>query len=131
MEEVAIHVTALPNHVFKSTSMKKLSYTAGLLLLFSACYFDKEEELYPNDFGAIDTSNVTYSGKIAPIISSSCATSGCHPDFASYSNLKVRVDNGNFANRVLVKKDMPPSGPLSANQLAQIQKWLNQGAPNN
>lgn len=116
--------------------MKKISLLLLLSLSFTACYFDNEEELY----GPVtcDVSSVTYATDIVPIINTSCATSGCHVaggsgpgDFTTYTGLKAKVNNGSFENRVLVQKNMPPSGPLSDCTEAKLQKWIDDGALNN
>ena len=110
--------------------MKRAFGIVMLLSFFTACYNDKEELLYPNDFGPGDTSSVvTYSGFVKPLVSARCAA--CHASYDNYAGLKVIVDNGKFADRVLVKKDMPSGGPLNATQLANLDKWLKAGAPNN
>jgi hypothetical protein len=110
--------------------MKRIFGIFGLFLFITACYNDKEELLYPNDFGLADTSSVaTYTGFVKPLVVARCVS--CHAGFGNYAGLKIVVDNGKFANRVLVKKDMPSGGPLSAEQLAKLDKWLKAGAPNN
>ena len=112
--------------------IKKL--IVGMLLLGSiqSCYYDKEEELYPNDYyGSVDTGTVTYSATIAPLISSNCGSSGCHPGYTNYTGLKVIVDNGQLKNRVITLKNMPAAAPLSTTQIAKLQKWLDAGALNN
>ena len=110
--------------------MKKVFGIVIILSVFVSCYKDKEELLYPNDFGLADTSSVaTYSGFVMPLVAARCVS--CHAGFGNYAGLKIVVDNGKFANRVLVKKDMPSGGPLSAEQLAKLDKWLKAGAPNN
>ncbi|MBX2980191.1 MAG: hypothetical protein KF905_12910 [Flavobacteriales bacterium] len=117
----------------------RLKLTCLLLaavLLLQACYYDNEEELYPNSF--CDTANVTWSGTINPIIQSKCAIPGCHVsggfgpgDFTQYNNVKAAVDNGRFEAEVITAGSMPPSGRLPACQITQINDWIAQGAPNN
>lgn len=101
-----------------------------LLALLQSCYKDKEELLYPNEFNNSDTSAVTYAAYVKPLLDAKCGAS-CHPGYMNYAGLKVVLDNGNFNNRVLVKKDMPPAGPLSPTDLAKLKRWLDAGAPNN
>lgn len=119
--------------------MKQIALSTLLLALLasSSCYYDKEEELYPNN-GVCDTTSISYATNIEPIIDGKCATSGCHVGggsgngiFDSYNAVKAKVDNGSFANRVLVVKDMPPSGLLTECQLKWIELWIAAGAPNN
>jgi hypothetical protein len=44
--------------------------------------------------------------------------------------LKLIVDNGKFNDRVIVQKNMPPSG-LTNTELEKIKFWLAAGALNN
>ena len=107
------------------------------LCLFNSCYYDNEEELYPND-APCDTAAVSYSVQIKPIISNSCAVSGCHVsggtagfNLQTYSEIKSKVDDGSFMDRVIVQQNMPPNEDLSSCELEQLKTWLNEGAPNN
>ena len=116
--------------------MKKISILILLTFALQSCYNDNEEELY----GPVtcDLSDVTYADQVSSIINSSCATSGCHVaggtgsgDFTNFDELKSKVDNGSFENRVLVEKTMPPSSQLSDCDLQILQTWLDNGALNN
>lgn len=110
--------------------MKKVFGIVMLLSFFTACYNDKEELLYPNDSGFADTNSVvTYNGFVKPLVALRCVV--CHPAYENFNGLKVIVDNGKFANRVLVRKDMPSGPPLSSVQLAKLDKWVKAGALNN
>ena len=84
-----------------------------------------------------DTSNFSFSGRIAAIFSTSCATSvGCHAagsnngPFTSYAEIKPFIDNGSIEDRVLVKQDMPIAAPLPACDMEVLIKWIDDGAPN-
>lgn len=116
--------------------LRQSKYILIGLIFFSSCVYNNEEELYGDI--VCDTENVTYSAEIQSIIESSCATSGCHnaggsaPNiYESYNNVKASVDDGSFENRVLVQKNMPPGTPLSDCNIALIEAWLEDGAPNN
>jgi uncharacterized membrane protein len=101
-------------------------------LLVSACYFDKAEELYPSNYNQTDTSAATFTNFVAPLINNKCMN--CHnvtpPILGNYSKLKLIVDNGKFNERVIVQKNMPPSG-LTNTELEKIKQWLAAGALNN
>jgi len=106
------------------------------ICFFTACYYDNEEELYPNS--DCNTDAVSFSVQIQPIISSSCATPGCHVaggtagfSLETYSEIKSKVDDGSFRDRVIVQQNMPPSEDLSSCELEQLKVWLDEGAPNN
>lgn len=112
---------------------------AGLvLLLMNACYYDNEEELYKDYYGdnKCDTVQVTWTTHIQAIVQGNCAISGCHVAGGSgtgvletYNNVAAIANNGKLADRVLVRKDMPPTSPLTDCQMKQIQAWINAGTP--
>jgi len=60
--------------------MKRLFIYLAIITIFSffivSCYYDNEEALYPTLNSSCDTTNVTYSGTIVPILNNSCLT--CH-----------------------------------------------------
>ena len=96
-----------------------------IVISLSACYYDNEEELYPN----LDctTKTISFSSDISPIINTKCATTGCHVQggsgsgiFENYNQIKAKVDNGSFRNRVIIQKDMPPSSSLTNCQITYI-----------
>lgn len=118
--------------------MNKMHLLAGLLsvLFLFGCYYDNEEELYGGT--SCNVVSVSFSEDIMPLIQTECAISGCHVQgggtpviYDNYQNVKAKVDDGTLKDRVLVRRDMPPSGPLSSCQIAYIEEWINQGAPNN
>jgi len=116
--------------------MKNLFCFILLCVLFASCYNDNELDIYGEV--TCDTTDVTFSNSIQPIINSSCATTGCHVsggngsgDFTNFSGIQAKINNGSFENRVLVQKDMPPGTPLSDCDLQLIQAWLDAGAQNN
>ncbi len=112
-----------------------------LLFLVTACYNDNEYDLYPFSATQCDSTNVTYAGTIAPIVSANCNI--CHSaSLASgsvitdnYDDLRVIVDNGKLWGAVNWQSgfsQMPKgSAKLSTCDLGKIKKWLNSGSPNN
>lgn len=107
----------------------------AIIMSIMACTKNNEETLY----GAVDcaTENITFQERIQPIITNQCAFSGCHVQgggsilLENYAQIKNSIDNGNFVQRVLVTRDMPPGTPLTDCQIASIQQWVDDGAPNN
>lgn len=88
--------------------------------------------------GPCDTSNVTYSGVILPLLQNSCIS--CHsgnyePDLTNYNQVKTQVNNGKLSGSVnhLPGYDAMPynQAKLSDCKLAQIRIWIAAGAPNN
>ncbi len=118
--------------------MKKIVYLTltVLTLSLSACYYDKEEELYPNSFNKnADTTSITYALTIAPMLAANCTT--CHttggdaPNLTTYANV--------FANKDKVKAravdgtptPMPSAGLMSLDNRNKLAAWIAAGAPNN
>lgn len=113
------------------------------LLLQVACYYDKEEKLYPdeNDPSNCDTTLVTYSGFIAPLLQTKCLV--CHSAAASLGNVVLEgyaaaqqyASNGKLYGSVNHSAGFSPmpqgGGKLPACDIAKVKKWIDDGAPNN
>lgn len=110
------------------------------------CYYDSQEALYNNVNKPVncDTTNVTYSGKVAPIIAANC--NSCHsaqnapqqaPGFVldNYDGLQLQVFNEYLMgdiNHLPGYNAMPNNGSkLSDCDIAIIQQWVNLNTPNN
>lgn len=86
-----------------------------------------------------DTLNVTFSGNVWPVIQNNCL--GCHS--GSFPSANIRLEN--YADLVAISYTgqllgvlrgegfsvMPPGGQLPQCTISQIQKWINDGTPNN
>jgi uncharacterized membrane protein len=106
--------------------------------LIQSCYYDKEELLYPGSNAAVDctTINAKFSADIQPLMTSKCATSGCHDataaggltlqNYTQISSVKDRINA-----RAVVEKTMPSSGPLATAEINIIKCWIENGALNN
>jgi mono/diheme cytochrome c family protein len=126
-----------------------MKYLSILLLLLSlitintiGCYYDNEEELYP-EVSSCDTAAVSYSTKLLPIIEDQCI--GCHSAAAyqaagggynleGYTNVKASVDDNTFLPAINHSGNFPmPKGgnKLDNCTIAQFEAWINAGAPNN
>lgn len=90
--------------------------------------------------GLCDSSNVTYTGVIAPIIQTYCL--GCHASSSSpqgslttYAYVKEATINGNLINAVSHTPGysaMPQGGTkLDACKIALFKKWVTNGTPEN
>jgi len=112
------------------------------LIFVSGCYYDSRDYLYPSLSAACsDTVNVTYSGKIAPILSNSCTSchGGSNPEgsilLETYNEVKVFVDNGKLQSSIEhtgTASPMPKGiRKLDDCKIAAFAKWIQQGAPNN
>lgn len=106
------------------------------LLVLNACYYDKEEELYPGACQVGDASQPGYwAGTVQPLIQQRCTS--CHApggvavtygDFTTYAGVKAVVDNGKFQQEVFIQRSMPTTGPLPACDIQKLQAWVNEGA---
>jgi len=112
---------------------------AIFLFFFVSCYYDNEEALYPSINNTCDTTNVTFSGSITPILSSNCYS--CHSDanaaFGGGIHLQAIADVITNSSKISVSinqtgsKPMPPSGKLSSCSIAKFEIWVRNGMPNN
>jgi hypothetical protein len=93
-----------------------------------------------NACGDCDTSNVTYSGTIRPLVDQWCV--GCHGgiapsdgiDLTSYSGLYNIAVNGSLIGSTHGQSGyspMPQGGQLSDCEKDQLLIWVQDGAPNN
>lgn len=115
---------------------RPVSIIAGyILLLCYGCKSDKEELLYSggNDCSGV---NATFTATVQPIIQANCTTSGCHDasstngpgSLTSYDKVK---DASARIRRVVISREMPKGGSLSAEQIKSIVCWIDSGTPNN
>lgn len=116
-------------------------FIAVLIVCFQSCYYDSEEYLFPELDSDCDTTDISYSGAVAPIISQSCLA--CHGNIPvgtsikleEYSDLKTSVDNGSLIGSITHGSGYSPM-PQGANKLddcsiSLIQLWIDSGASNN
>ena len=129
--------------------MKKILFSAIVVAIFAGCYNDKYNKLYPvSTTVTCDTSTITYSHDILPIISASCYSpgNGCHDAAGAstsgynYTNFAVLqstalsgwlVTDINFAP-TRGHNNMPKNGTkLSSCDIDKITRWVDEGALNN
>ena len=87
-----------------------------------------------------DTTNVTFSGTIWPLMQSYCT--GCHSATSpgggivieEYSDVILMANNGTLMGTVRYESGyapMPPNAALANCRIDQLQKWIDDGMPNN
>lgn len=116
--------------------MKKRTTVPGLivLVLFTGCYYDKEELLYPGGVMDCNTVNAAYVD-VQPIIAAKCATAGCHNSASAAGGTvletyaQIKASAGRINQRTIVEKTMPPGSPLSSGEIAILKCWISSGAP--
>jgi hypothetical protein len=115
--------------------LRRIILMLGLVALAS-CYYDVEEELYPNN--PCQTTNMSFTADIKPIIDQNCV--GCHSgpapnaqiDLSTYDGVKQVADNGKLLDVISRPNGdpslMPPSGKLSDCKIRKINSWVIDGA---
>lgn len=127
--------------VMKNTSILTLIIVSACFIILSGCYYDKEELVYPTGLGSCDTTAVTYTNTVVPILNTNCYT--CHKAPAAaggivldnHAALLIQVNNtkllGDIEHR-LGYNPMPKGGAkMQECDIAKIRTWIRAGAPNN
>ena len=126
-----------------STFILSLAVSVSL----TSCYYDTEEELYP-DSGTVvcDTTSVSYTTDIVPIMNSKCSYSGCHAGanaaagipLETYAGVKeyLVADKARFISSIIwdgSASNMPKgaSTKMIDCNINTIRAWINAGYPNN
>jgi len=125
----------------KKNSIACIGFIALLTSMMSACYYDTEEELYPKDLSACDTTTFTFAKTIQPILTQNCTS--CHAKgiesggirLDTYTDVERMAKNGKLygaVNHLRGYVPMPQNAPkLAACKVLLLKKWLDAGAPNN
>lgn len=125
--------------------MKTLIPVAIIILCaISGCYYDSKEYLFPQNSNNCDTTNVTFSLSVSPLLSNHClschgnstaASLGGNIKLENYADVKLRADNGSLFGSVNYTSgfsQMPKgSSKLDDCKLTIIKKWIDNGATNN
>lgn len=118
-------------------------FTVAILASFFlwACTYNNEEELYGNQVSNCDTTTVSYTADILPLLQSNCYA--CHNQAASmggvniegYSRVKIYASNGRLLGAV---SHAPGFSPMPKNgsklpdcEINTIRRWINLGTPDN
>lgn len=124
-------------------------------VVLSACKHSPADLPTPGPDTTVTTSGchpdtVYFVNTIMPLLRSGCAMSGCH-DAASHKEGVIMTDYQNIITtgkvkpgkpadsklyEVLIKTNEdrmppPPRAPFTSEQIAQVRKWIEQGAKNN
>lgn len=144
--------------IINFVSIERMKALTVLLFVFAVvfvagCYYDNETTLYPvsqnsldtTGNGNCDTTNVTYSGTIAPLIAQRClpachaaatsASNGGNINLETYSSLQAYAKNGRLLGAVTHARgfvSMPNDNTtLSSCQIADFVAWVRNGSQNN
>lgn len=119
--------------------MKKLIIVLSVAVVaIISCKKDNAEDTFPTPV-TCDTSNVTFSGVVLPIIQAKCTNGSCHGtgatfNLTTYAGLEEVASHGKLLPAInhTGPKPMPDGQPkLDDCTIAKITKWVNDGAPNN
>ena len=130
-----------------SSKISTLFLTLAVSVSLTSCYYDTEEELYP-DSGTVvcDTTSVSYTTDIVPIMNSKCSYSGCHAGanaaagipLETYAGVKeyLDTDKARFISSIIWDgnaSNMPKgaSSKMIDCNINTIKAWINAGYPNN
>jgi len=129
----------------KALHMKKFLILLGIFAFsLQSCYYDNEEELYPQYSIDCKTTNVSFSNDVQKIIDSRCI--GCHNNsnystigggvpLEGYENLKTSADNGGLLGSITHDSEyskMPKgSSKMDDCKIEQIKNWIEEGTKNN
>jgi hypothetical protein len=122
----------------KSGNLFILITAIAFAISISGCYYDNEEDLYLGS-SSCDTTNVTYSGSMAPVFSAYCNSchSGNNPEGGirtdSYSAVTTNITRIRGAvNHQSSYVPMPQGGgKLSPCDLTKIDIWIRNDMPEN
>jgi hypothetical protein len=119
--------------------MKKLLIISISLAFLSGCYYDDPDILDPNR-PVCDTSIVTYSGSVRPILMGNCT--GCHSGANAAYNIRLDtrasvmlVGNARLLGSINHSAGYVPMPKNAAKlidcSIAKIRIWLANGSPDN
>jgi len=126
--------------------MKQLKVLFAVIIIIlpfcKACYYDSEEALYPSTISSCDTTSVTFSGKIAPMLANNCYS--CHSNATAagfgagirledYADVKARATSVQGAIKHTGSYSPMPKngGKLKSCLITQFDIWIRIGMPNN
>ena len=100
----------------------------SLLFFMTACTTASKEDIETGPCGTA-TKEINYPSDVKPIIRQHCIS--CHHDYIFYDSLNAEINNGEFYKRVVVKRDMPPSGGLDTCDYIILKRWIYNGHSSN
>lgn len=120
-------------------SLQIIKYFIPLTIILAGCYYDVEEELYGTT--ECTTTDLSYVQDILPILRVDCYA--CHSAESNFGNITLEghnqitqyVDDGSLLGSIKYEagySPMPQGGSqLIDCEIAKIEKWISDGAPNN
>ncbi len=125
----------------RKTKRAVLCIMAGVIALAISCSKSSEDTITTPAPAACDTTNMSYTGDVKPILQSNCYN--CHGNGSadggisldSYSGVEAVAANGDLIGTITHTSGYPPmpegGGKLSDCDINKIKAWINRGIPNN
>jgi hypothetical protein len=126
--------------------MKRLIISISIIAILSSfivsCYYDNEEALYPSYNSTCDTTNVTYSGTVVPILRDNCYSCHSNSTAAGLGN-NIRIENyadvqsrsasisGSIKHTGSYSPMPKNGGKLKTCSITQFDIWVRNGMLNN
>lgn len=124
--------------------MKSFFYSILFLFViasFTTCYYYKEDIRYSNN--SCDTTNITFTGKVAPVFASNCLV--CHgntvapPDggglrLQDYADVKANITKafGSMSHQPgFIPMPLGQSETINPCSIEIVRKWIDAGMPDN
>lgn len=121
-----------------------ISILFSILILITGCFYDVKEELYPVTEAECDSTNVSFTTTVLPILTASCNYSSCHntTDNAggialdTYDAVVISANNGGLLGSIKGRNGNAatmPKGTLALDDctIGKIENWVNNGVLNN
>jgi len=123
-------------------TIKRGLFFVGIITttFLNSCYYDNVEELYPHPLEC-DTTNVTFSNDVFPILEANCIS--CHSGGApagnvnleTYDDIVASANSGGLMGTIKHESGwspMPKNGAkLDDCSIAKLDVWVAEGMPNN
>lgn len=115
---------------------KKIIYIPVLIVCITI--FTKCSEAIIDEGNVTISQEVKYNNDVKTIMTNYCIT--CHGNItpsaglnlSTYQNVRFSIENGNLINRInSTTSPMPQNGLMSLENRLKIQKWANDGFPEN
>lgn len=119
--------------------LRTIKYALAMIVIYSSCYYDVEEELYPTT--ECTTADMSYSVDIEPILINDCYA--CHSTSANFGNVTLQgynqltkyVNDGSLVGAIRHDNGysaMPKgAAKLLDCEIEKIEAWIFDGALNN
>ncbi len=126
------------------STIKSVFTFATLVIVAWSCYYDSEEFLYPTLNSSCDTTNVTFSSSVKPVLQQYCyschsnskaASFGANIKLEDYADVKISADNGRLYGTIAHLPQYSPmpkgGGKIDDCDILIIKTWIDAGAPDN